>query len=363
MNIHIPKTEKIAVAMSGGVDSSVVAALLKEQGYDIVGISLSLWSCHRSERRKTCCSTADVMDARLVCEKIGIPFIQMDLQSEFRGVVINHFVNEYANGRTPIPCIPCNDTFKFQRMWEEANIRFGAAAVATGHFAKLTRGDDGTMHLYRGDDPKKDQSYFLFTLTQEQLRRSLFPVGDLTKDVVREMAAKYQLVTAKKAESQEICFVPDNDYAGFIEDYFPEKMGRLGNFVDTEGHVLGQHRGIHAYTVGQRRGLHLAMGERVYVSEIRPESQTVVVADENSLLHSGLTASRCNWIQEMPQEFQATAKIRYAHTPEPCTVRQTALGCEVRFDAPQRAITPGQAVVIYRDTEVIGGGWIDHVLH
>lgn len=360
MNIHIPKTEKIAVAMSGGVDSSVVAALLKEQGYDIVGISLSLWSCHRSERRKTCCSTVDVMDARAVCEKIGIPFAQLDLQSEFRGVVITHFVNEYANGRTPIPCIPCNDTFKFQRMWEEASARYGAAYVATGHFAKLTRDADGTMHLYRGDDPKKDQSYFLFSLTQEQLARSLFPVGDLTKDVVRAMAEKYGLVTAKKPESQEICFVPDNDYAGFIEDYFPEKMGEPGKFVTKSGEEIGRHRGIHAYTVGQRRGLNLAMGERVYVSEINTAANTVVVGDDAALLKNRLTASRANWIQHTPEIFRASAKIRYAHSPAPCEVKRLESGdFEITFDDAQRAITPGQAVVIYQGDEVLGGGWIN----
>lgn len=346
--------------MSGGVDSSVVAALLKEEGYDIVGVSLSLWSCHRNERSKTCCSTADVMDARAVCEKIGIPFAQVDLQSEFRSVVINHFVNEYANGRTPIPCIPCNDTFKFQRMWEEASRQFGAKVVATGHYARLTRDADGTSHLFCGEDSRKDQSYFLFTLTQEQLARSLFPVGDLTKSVVREMAEKYNLATAQKAESQEICFVPDNDYAGFIEDHFPEKMGEAGEFVNAQGQSLGRHRGIHAYTVGQRRGLNLAVGERVYVSEIRPATNTVVVSDEQALMRSELTASRANWIQQVPQQFRATAKIRYAHTPAACEVRVTGAGeFTVQFDEPQRAISPGQAVVIYTGNEVLGGAWIN----
>lgn len=351
---------KIAVAMSGGVDSSVVAALLKEAGHDVVGVSLSLWSCHRTERRKTCCSTSDVMDARSVCDKIGIPFAQLDMQSEFRSVVIEHFVNEYANGRTPIPCIPCNDTFKFQRLWEEASRQFGAQCVATGHYARLTRDADGTSHLHCGEDRCKDQSYFLFTLTQEQLARSLFPVGDLTKDVVREMAEKYNLVTAKKVESQEICFVPDNDYAGFIEDYFPEKMGESGPFVDAKGKTLGRHRGIHAYTVGQRRGLNLAMGERVYVSEIQPSTNTVVVEEEQALMRSELTASRANWIQTVPPQFRATAKIRYAHAPAACEVRVTGAGeFAVQFDEPQRAISPGQAVVIYQGSEVWGGAWIN----
>lgn len=299
------------------------------------------------------------MDARMVCEKIGIPFTQLDLQSEFRAAVIEPFVNEYANGRTPIPCIPCNDIFKFQRLWEEAHQRFGATHVATGHYARITRDGDGTIHLYRGNDDRKDQSYFLFSLTQEQLRRSLFPVGDLTKDEVRALAEKYHLATAKKAESQEICFVPDNDYAGFIEDYFPEKMGEPGQFVDRQGRSLGRHRGIHAYTIGQRRGLHLAMGDRVYVSEIRPETKTVVVADERALMRSELAASRVNWIREMPQEFRTCAKIRYAHTPADCHVTQTRDGFTVVFDEPQRAIAPGQAVVLYNGDEVLGGGWID----
>ncbi|MBI4367385.1 MAG: tRNA 2-thiouridine(34) synthase MnmA [Deltaproteobacteria bacterium] len=355
---------KVAVAMSGGVDSSVAAVLCREAGYEVFGVTMALWSCHKDlqGRTKTCCSMTDVEDARAVCRQIGIPHVVADFRQDFRERVIGPFVQEYRHGRTPIPCIGCNQYFKFDRLWRFVQAEYDAAYLATGHYARIEH-DAESPKLLRGRDDRKDQSYFLFVMTRDQLRHSLFPVGALSKAEVRDIAARYGLTTAQKVESQEICFVPDNDYANFIETYYPDAAAPAGEIVDAEGAVLGRHRGAHAFTIGQRRGLGIAAAAPRYVTAIDAERGRVTVGADRDLRARGLTARGMNWIGAAGREFAASAKIRYRHDPAPCRVRIGADGgARVIFDEPQRAITPGQAVVVYRGEEVLGGGWIDSAL-
>lgn len=349
--------------MSGGVDSSVAAVLLKEAGYDVLGITMSLWSCHKNEVKgaRTCCSLADVQDARSVCEKIGIPHVVVDYRKEFKEKVIDHFAAEYSRARTPIPCIACNQHFKFERLWETARDEYGASFIATGHYARIARDAAGhPVALLRGRDYSKDQSYFLFVMTAMQLKHTLFPVGELAKEEVRAIASAHGLSTAGKPDSQEICFVPDNDYAHFIEQYYPDAAGSSGEFVGTDGAALGRHRGTHAFTIGQRRGLGVALGDRMYVTTIDPAGGRVTLGREDDLYSNGLVAGGVNWIRKPANEFDASAKIRYRHDPAPgrITVRDGDT-VSVSFRDPQRAITPGQAVVFYDGDEVLGGGWIE----
>jgi len=354
---------RIVVAMSGGVDSSVAAALLAEQGHDVIGLSMQLYDQSEGQTSfGSCCSIDDLHDARRVAAAINIPHYIMNFERQFEEQVVSNFVEEYAAGRTPLPCAHCNTDLKFATLAERA-AALGADAVATGHYARVERDEaNGRFHLRRGVDATKDQSYFLFSLTQSQLARAVFPVGDRPKDEVREFARQRKLPVADKADSQEICFIPDNDYRGFIERRLPEG-DRGGLLVDQDGRVLGAHEGVHRFTVGQRKGLGLASvsGSPMYVLALRPSDQHVIVGPKSSLERTALDASGVNWVIEEPTgPIRARVQIRHRHQAAPATVEATESGrATVSFDAPQIAITPGQAVVFYEGDRVLGGGWID----
>jgi tRNA-specific 2-thiouridylase len=352
---------RIVVGMSGGVDSSAAAALLLEKGYEVVGITLKLWPQDCVSRAEDkCCGPQAVSDARAVCDRLGIPYYLIDEAEEFQHRVVNYFASEYKAGRTPNPCVMCNEHLKFGRLLDRAE-KLGAKLIATGHFARIEKsGDDGRYLLKRGRDLKKDQSYFLFSLRQDQLSRAVFPLGELTKTDTREVARHSRLKTADKEESMEICFVPDKDYGRFLQQSGLVKKHQ-GEIVDTRGHVLGNHDGIEFYTIGQRKGLGLSSSRPLYVLELDAAANRVVVGDEAALDRSEFRVQRCNWIpfETLSEAMPVTAKIRYNHPGSPATILPGANGeVTVRFDEPQRAITPGQAAVFYSDDLVVGGGWI-----
>jgi tRNA-specific 2-thiouridylase len=348
--------------MSGGVDSSAAAALLVEQGYDVVGITLKLWpqDCvNRAEDK--CCGPQAVTDARSVSHKLNIPYYLVDEAEDFQKQVIQYFADEYKAGRTPNPCVMCNEKLKFGTLISRAR-QLGAEKVATGHFARIEPSADGARYLLkRGRDPRKDQSYFLFSLRQEQLARTLFPLGELTKTDTREIARDCQLKTADKEESMEICFVPDRDYGKFLQDAkLVEK--HAGDIVDVHGRVLGRHEGIEFYTIGQRKGLGISSPRPLYVIELDAANNRVVVGDDSALERDEFSVERCNWIpwDHPPAPFEAMAKIRYNHPGTAATVTPLPDGAaRVKLHVPQRAITPGQACVFYNDDVVLGGGWIN----
>lgn len=376
------KKQRVICGMSGGVDSSATAALLLEQGYDVVGITLKLWpqDCvNRAEDK--CCGPQAVTDARSVCHKLGISYYLIDEAAEFQKHVIQYFADEYKAGRTPNPCVMCNQNLKFGRLIDRAN-QLGADFIATGHFARIEKvsssrresahsesaaGDQSGLTsaatrylLKRGKDRRKDQSYFLFSLRQDQLARAMFPLGEKTKSDTREVARHCNLKTADKEESMEICFVPDNNYGGFLQQANLVQKTR-GEIMDVHGHVLGQHDGIAFYTIGQRKGLGLSAPKPLYVVELDAENNRVVVGDDSMLDRDEFTVQNCNWIpwDNPPASIEVTAKIRYNHPGTSATVTPLEQGrARVKLHTPQRAVTPGQASVFYQDDLVVGGGWI-----
>ena len=352
---------RIVVAMSGGVDSSVAAALLAEQGHNVVGLSMQLYDQRGGEQTwGSCCTLDDLHDARRVASVIGFPHYIVNFERQFRETVISNFVQEYASGRTPLPCAHCNSDLKFSTLLERAR-GLGAEQVATGHYARVERDVNGRWLLKRSADPEKDQSYFLFSLTQDQLARAVFPVGMLAKSEVRIQARRLGLAVAEKPDSQEICFIPDGDYAMFVERKAPA-VARAGAIVDEHGHQLGTHGGIHRFTIGQRKGLGIASTIPLYVLRIDPDAGNVMVGPRRALERTRLAASGVNWIAiDAPAApVRVAAQIRHRHKPAEGVVCALPDGrAEMTFDDPQAAITPGQAVVFYDGDAVVGGGWID----
>lgn len=349
---------RIVVAMSGGVDSSVAAGLLHEAGHEVVGVSMQLYDA--SHGFGSCCTLDDLHDARRVAAHLGFPHYIVNFESHFHRHVQANFLEEYARGRTPIPCAHCNSEVKFKELLARA-AAYDAATLATGHYARIERRDDGRLHLLRGADRGKDQSYFLFSLTQDQLAQASFPVGHLAKDAVRAEAARLGLDVAAKPDSQEICFVPDGEYAQFLEREQPA-LATTGAIVTTAGERVGAHGGVHRFTVGQRKGLGLSAGVPLYVVAIDASKQEVTVGPREALARDTLTASQVNWVSgAAPGDWiRAEVQIRHRHTAAPARVRALDDGrAEVVFDAPQIAVTPGQAAVFYDGDEVLGGGWID----
>jgi tRNA-specific 2-thiouridylase len=372
--------QTIAVAMSGGVDSSTVAAMLRAEGHTVVGLTMQLWNQRRLAGRAgmpaeissqgRCCSIDDVYDARRVAEDLGIPYYVVNHEERFERDVVRPFVDEYLSGRTPIPCSLCNNHLKFDQLLITAR-QIGADLLATGHYARCEYDSARDRWLLRrAADPAKDQTYFLAGLTQEQLSRTRFPLGEMSKPQVRELARKHGLALAEKPDSQEICFIPGGDYKRFIDAYLAEQGDSLpdtsGELVTTDGRVVGRHEGIHNFTVGQRKGLGLATGSPLYVININGERGQVTVGGNDDLLSHKLVAHQVNWISltddDLSQPVRVRAKIRHRHEPAAATVEQLADGeVMVTFDSAQRAITPGQAVVFYQGDIVAGGGWICEV--
>jgi tRNA-specific 2-thiouridylase len=352
---------RVVVAMSGGVDSSVAAGLLAEAGHEVIGLSMQLYDQSQgADAFGSCCSLDDLHDARRVAARLGLPHYLVNFQEQFQQTVVRNFVDEYAAGRTPIPCVHCNADLKFAHLVERA-AGFDAAAVATGHYARVTFDEDrGRYELRRGEDREKDQSYFLFSLTQDQLAHAMFPVGSLTKAEVRQHAERLGLAVAHKPDSHEICFIPDGRTADFVARQIADG-GEGGEIVDTAGAVVGHHRGIHRYTVGQRKGLGITGKAPRYVIRLEPAAQRVVVGPREELGCAEFGARTVNWIAGAAPvgPTRVTARIRHRHADAPASVTPTGADTAwVRFDTPQLAVTPGQAVVFYDDERVLGGGWI-----
>ncbi len=356
------KKKKVVVGMSGGVDSSVAAWLLKEQGYEVIGVTMQIWQEEAQPREEDggCCGLSAVEDARRVAYMLDIPYYVMNFRKEFKKHVMDYFVAEYLRGRTPNPCIACNRYVKWESLLKRS-MDIGADYIATGHYARIVRLANGRYTLRCSKTAAKDQTYALYNLTQEQLAHTLMPAGDYTKDEIRAIAQNIGLRTANKPDSQEICFIPDHNYAGFIDRETGNQAPPEGNFVTRDGRILGRHKGITHYTIGQRKGLGIALGTPVFVTEIRPHTNEVVLGGNEEVFGNSVCADQLNFmsVPDLEGEMEVTAKIRYSHKGAPCTIRKVERDkalCE--FTEPVRAITPGQAVVFYQGDLVVGGGCI-----
>jgi tRNA-uridine 2-sulfurtransferase len=350
--------------MSGGVDSAVTAAMLKEQGYDVVGMTMQLWDygSRKSHHAGRCCASEDIEDARRVAHHLKIPFYAINFQREFLRQVVQPFMEDYISGRTPSPCVHCNSGLKFHELVRVAD-KLRASHVATGHYARLQQDPvSGRHQILKARDITKDQSYFLFNLSQDQLARAMFPLGELTKKEVRELARKFQLPVAEKAESQQLCFLQGEQQGHFIQKRIPN-LSLEGKVIDADGRTVAEHSGIHHFTIGQRRGLGVAIGEPQYVVSINPKNKEVRIGSNLELMKSAMSLERVNWIGiDSPQrEIQGRVRIRYKHEESPATIRSMGTVCHIEFASKQRAITPGQAAVIYDADLLLGGGWIDKV--
>jgi len=361
--------ERVVAAMSGGVDSSLMAKRLVDQGYDVIGVTMKLWTYdqvggHHRAAESNCCSVEEINDARMVCHQLGIPHYVLDFSDSFHNMVVENFVNEYLQGHTPNPCVLCNSRVRWVALLDRIS-DFDAEFIATGHYARRRYNPESdSMELLRGEDPQKDQSYVLWGVSQELLRRTVWPLGDFTKESVRENAREADLHTAARPESFEICFVTDNDYRRFLQEYAPERMEAIpeGEIVDEEGNVLGTHEGYPNYTIGQRRGLGIALGEPVYVKDIQPESNRIVVGKKDEVLSTACQVNGVNWTSgiSLTEPTRVQAAIRYNHDGSPATAYPRGNGrVRLEFDEPQHAITPGQSAVFYRDDLVLGGGYIE----
>jgi tRNA-uridine 2-sulfurtransferase len=355
------KNEKIVVAMSGGVDSSVAAGIMKERGFDAVGVSLQLWNYSNADSRfGTCCSLDDLADARRVAERVGIPYYILNMEKKFKEEVVDYFISEYMQARTPIPCTMCNQKLKFEELIHKAE-SFGVKRIATGHYASIVKHDSGRLLVRRGRDRFKDQSYFLFNLSQEQLARLEFPLGDMDKNEVRERARQLGLNVAEKAESHEVCFIPDNDYPRFIAKQLNGQALKTGEIVNSKGKVLGAHQGYPAFTIGQRKGLNLGgLKEPHFVTHIDPVQNRITVGPRNELAKSECMVGQVNWCLDFSGPIRAEVQIRYRHRGVSSTITPLdGSRAKVEFDEPEFSIAPGQSAVFYQDDCVVGGGWLE----